>query len=79
MQAIEQWKEGQRMQLHQEQKFLIENKPTASYVETTLKDKEETFLEGKVIQPADGRQRLRQKPAVKEQLPNKKQTSNGKN
>lgn len=77
MQAIENWKQGQSMESYQEQKFSRENKPTASHVETTFKDKE-TFLEGKVIQPADDMQRLRQKPAVEEQLPKRRQTSNGK-
>ena len=78
MQAIEHWKQGQRMQSYQAQKFLGENKPTASHVETTLKDKEETFLEGKVIQQADDTQKLRQKPALEEQLPKRRQTSSGK-
>ncbi|XP_074632402.1 dynein axonemal assembly factor 4-like isoform X1 [Acropora palmata] len=79
MQAIEHWKQGQRMQSYQEHKFSRENKPTASHVETTLKDKEETFLEGKVIQQADHTQKLRQKPAVEEQLPKRRQTSSDKN
>ena len=75
MEAIERWKEIQRLQSSQEHKCSKVEEHRISHVETSSRDKESNFPEGRAYDMLGTRQKL----AVKQLSPDKKQMSNGKN
>lgn len=75
MEAIERWKEIQRLQSSQEHKCSKVEEHRISHVETSSRDKESNFPEGRAYDMLGTRQKL----AVKQLSPDKKQMSNDRN